>query len=1224
MAPQEFHLPSGNAYISEHQIPLPSHRRPGVEASVFRVRLATPETRDISAHAKYALKLLQLQANRNPEAFLDQCGNEARAPRLAREPVNPAGQIARQHIIEIADHGECQDPRGRGRTTYAIVMAWVEHSLESVREAAPGGKLPFDEATGLIAALADAVHVCHIHPLQITHGDISPSNIRLRKGVQGELGAYPVGDQFYVPVLADFEWARLRAEVSTVGRATEMLAGTRPYMAPEQFVPDGRRLTEKIDIYALGVILYELLTGKLPIKEPYNQNTLTELPSLLCRSDLDSGPDTERLVDWLNRICYHCLRKRSEDRLSADQLATDLRRVIERRPPAFAGAITPAAKLVDQEAFNPTAKQTREELEEKARQERELHEAQSRARRQRNRQFLRIVAAFGFVLIGGIAALALSNVDIRQARDNATTAQQEAETQRDETKKQTVRAEEFQAEAERLNLRASEALCEEGEAGRGILLMSQILGRCPQSATSLRQSNRIAITAAATKLHTLETVFECPRQTTIAAFSPDGKTILFGGEQETRLIHFDKPMAYDTGRIDSLSEEVDHTISSGAFSPDGMAFVTSTMSSRLKKGIIRFRETASGKEFGDRIVHTGTIKSVVFDPDGKKLLVGANGGDALKYYGMESRKPVPPSFNYAKEGIKNVYAAVFSPDGMLVATAAQENQARLWDAKTGEPVGPVIDHPGAVFTVSFSSNGTRLVTGCRDGGARVWEWEVESENQMSEWYGKPKKFKLVGQPLMHSQPVRTAVFSRDGRYILTCCEKGGGSRLWEIETGQPVGQVLSHNGEIRHAVFSPDRAQTYILTAGFEETARLWRRTDEQSNAKSMPHPAAVAALAFNFDGTKLLTGCEDSLKKRGEARLWDPTDAKPLGNPMHQDGQVMALAFSPDGRYALTGGNNGEARLWATATSSRVGDAWEYGKQPVAAVGFSLDGEYAAIGGRNSEVQLRRVPDGRIVSSHRLSEENGWWVWSLAFSPNREFLLAGGGRFSQILQLRDLHPVGTAMNHSAEVRTTILSPNGEVILTCSYDSTASLWSASDGRLLSTLRGHLGNVLTGAFRPDSMIVATASEDRTVRLWNVQNGQLFLEHPLLHDGGVLSVAFSPDGKSLVTGCEDGAARLWSVDDSYTPNAILKHRGRVNQVAFSPNGKMVATGSNDGTARLWTLPTPISGEPLHVKLWAEVLTGMRANDDGTVQVLRGGEWQERKHELASRWGGPLKSE
>ena len=460
-----------------------------------------------------------------------------------------------------------------------------------------------------------------------------------------------------------------------------------------------------------------------------------------------------------------------------------------------------------------------------------------------------------------------------------------------------------------MTVRNGVSLSEEGEAGRGVLWMARGLAMCPDSAQTVQESIRSALPSAVATLHTLERVYITPTPIILASFSPDGKTLLFGG-QNVYLI--DVATGKQLGDV-----QVSGEISGGGFSPDGKHFVTSTM-----KGGIRIADSATTKDVGPPINHNGTVKSAGYSPDGKTILVSAQFGVSLQCYDADTRRPVGPMFALpdsllpltasvaglcgspfgngplvAAAGLipgrtysENLYAATYNKDGTRVATAAMERTARVWDVHTGLPIGRPLIHPGVVFSVAFSPDGKTLATGCLDGGVRFWD--IESSQ-------------LIGTTLHHKGPVRDTVFSRDGRLILTCSEDGA-ARLWDVKTGQPIGQLLSHPSELRDALFDPN--ETHILTVGFEGTGRLWRMAQEQ--ARVIHNPGAVALVAFSPDGKRVLTGCQESVERPGESRLWDATTGEPCGPPLPQNGQVMAIAFSPDGKLVLTGGNDRTVRL--------------------------------------------------------------------------------------------------------------------------------------------------------------------------------------------------------------------------------------------------------------------------------------------------------------------------
>jgi WD40 repeat protein len=1073
-----------------------------------------------------ALKMLQASAGLMGRDW------EQLAVRLRRE-AEALARLRHPHIVEVYDIGETSSGSPFLALEYCSGGS-LDHQLD-------GTPWQPRRAALLVRTLAQAMHAAHT--ANVIHRDLKPGNVLL----SGSTGCQPVaasqaGSLCYdiVPKITDFGLAKKLDEAGQTQSGT--VVGTPSYMAPEQAQGKVHEIGPAADIYALGAILYELLTGRPPFKAATALDTLMQVvreePVPLRRLNAAVPIDLET-------VCLRCLHKEPGNRYpSASELADDLQRWLDSEP-IHARPVGTLERAVKWARRRPAAAV--------------------------------LLAALLVVGLVGVA-LALSLVD------RAATARQ-----MDVVRSEKANAERYRAEAERLSalliFKNGAGLCEQGDAGRGMLLLAQALEKCPASAPDLERAIRTALPSAAVKLHTLEKVFPFPNHNVIAALGPGGRTLLLGGGKEACLVDV------ATGRARPLAPSAGN-LYAGAFRANGKLLVTAT-----DKGVIRFADPATGKDIGPNITHKGAVKSVVFSPDGETILVSAQLGESLRCYSVTTRRPLPPVFD-CKDYL---YIAAYSPDGRLVATAAKENRACLHDARTGQLVGKPLVHPGVVFTAAFSPDGKTLATGCLDGGVRFWD--VKTGNALP-------------RILRHRASVRSTAFSRDGRLVLTSSEDGT-ARLWEVATGRPVGQLLSHPAEMRHALFNPQH--THILTAGLEGTARLWRLAREDSLARVLPHHGAVAEIAFSPDGMRVLTGCQESKDRPGESRLWDAATGKALGPAMSQHGQVMGVAFSPDGQLALTGGNDGHARLWRTADSSPARAPWKYDGNVVAAVAFSPDGRLAAFGGRGRTVQVREVASGKQVAAWPVFDKAGW-VWRLTFTPDgQRVLVVGGDSSARMWNVADGRPVGQAMKHAADVRLALLSPDAEVVLTCGFDKTARLWSARDGRPLSPPLPHKGEVRGGAFRPDGQVAATAAADGTVRLWEVPSGRS-LAAPLLHDGWVRAVAFSPDGKMLATGCDDGTARLWSADDGAALGAVLQHQGPVTRVAFCPDGKTILTGSSDGTARLWTPPRPVAGDPEHVRLWAQVLTGMELDGEGTVRVLPGDVWQERRRQLEERGGPP----
>ena len=234
---------------------------------------------------------------------LGQWATEAHLKRFRRE-AEAAASLDHPCIVPIHEVGE------RDGSCY-FSMKFIEGGqLDDVVRREP---LSIRRAAELIAKLARAVHYAHEHG--ILHRDIKPGNILL--------------DQKGEPHLTDFGLARLVETESTVTRTKEVL-GTPSYMAPEQAVGETRKLTSATDVYGLGAVLYQLLTGQ----PPFAGGTTYETVKLL----LETEPRPPRLLNPkidrdLSTICLKCLEKDPKRRYSsALALAEDLEHWLKHEP----------------------------------------------------------------------------------------------------------------------------------------------------------------------------------------------------------------------------------------------------------------------------------------------------------------------------------------------------------------------------------------------------------------------------------------------------------------------------------------------------------------------------------------------------------------------------------------------------------------------------------------------------------------------------------------------------------------------------------------------------------------------------------------------------------------------------------------------------------------------------------------------------------------------------
>ena len=469
-------------------------------------------------------------------------------------------------------------------------------------------------------------------------------------------------------------------------------------------------------------------------------------------------------------------------------------------------------------------------------------------------------------------------------------------------------------------------------------------------------------------------------------------------------------------------------------------------------------------------------------------------------------------------------------------------------------------HKDAVLSVAFSPNGQRIVSGSTDKTLRLWDTQT----------GKP-----VGQPLAgHGSTVWSVAFSPNGRCIVS-----GSSdktlRLWDAQTGASIGQpLIGHDNKVFSVAFSPDGKR--IVSGSNDKTLRLWdAQTGEPVGQPLAGHEDEVFSVAFSPNGQRIVSGSLD-----GTLRLWDAQTGEPVSQPLGRGAGVLSVAFSPDGKRIISGSADKTLRLWDAQTGEPVGQPLAGHGDAVRSVAFSHNGQRIVSGSLDKTLRLWDAQTGKPVGQP--IEGYGADVYSVAYSPDGQRIVSSG--FSKTLRLWDAQtsvPHGQPLEgHGDTVRSVAFSPDGKRIVSGSEDKTLRLWDAQTGAPIGQPLGYGAAVWSVAFSPNGQRIVSGSEDNTLRLWDAQTGASIGQPLEGHGSGVWSVAFSPDGQRIVSGSLDGTLRLWDAQTGASVGQPLKGHGSVvRSVAFSPDSQRIVSGSADNALRLWDAQTgkPI-GKPL----------------------------------------------
>lgn len=598
--------------------------------------------------------------------------------------------------------------------------------------------------------------------------------------------------------------------------------------------------------------------------------------------------------------------------------------------------------------------------------------------------------------------------------------------------------------------------------------------------------------------------FEVPRKTVRSAiFSPNGKNLLTTGDDHSvRLwnIETGKEIRRYTGHMG--------TVTHALYSPDGKRLLTASYD-----GTARLWNAETAKEIRRFQASPTFVAAIAFSSDARRVLM-ASRNIAYLWNAVTGRL-----IHRIQAHADVVLSAVFSPDDRQILTAG-DNTARLWDSRTGKEIRRLMGHQGIVYSARFSPSGKQVLTASSDTTTRLWDTTTGKEMR-----------RFVGR----SSTVNSALFSSDGSQLLTRSSRpavmmwdervndlrtsSGVSSvaLWDLTTGKQEHRLLGYADSVTSMTFHPSRK--WLLTSSTDGTARLWDTTTDKENKRFTGHTGTVRTAIFSPDGEQILTGGKD-----GSARLWSVETGKEIRRFQANKESVYIAIFSPSGTEILTVGMDAVARLWSVETGKEIRHFEGYLSEIDAAF-FSPNGDFIATTGDGIGI----LWDTKTGKFFRLLERND--APFAPFSPDGKQILTTTEFSSTEFTLWDVatgRELRSLLAHTANSQSAIFSPNGESILSASWDNTAHLWNLSGSQSNQRFTGHMSVVTTAIFLPDGKHICTTSADATTRLWDIKTGRELCSLISFLDGTWAVVA--PDGRFDCTNLEDIRGLHWIMPDN----------------------------------------------------------------------------------------------
>jgi WD40 repeat protein/serine/threonine protein kinase len=925
----------------------------------------------------------------------------------------------------------------------------------------------------------------HAHQKGIIHRDIKPSNILVT-----------LHDGVPVPKVIDFGVAKaIQQELTekTIYTQFQQFIGTPAYMSPEQAEMSGLDIDTRSDIYSLGVLLYELLTGATPFdaKELMSSglDAMRKIirereplkPSSRLTQDLQSAknhdsqhsalPSTvralhsaiDRDLDW---IVLKCLEKdRTRRYESASGLAMDIQRHMNNEP-ILARSPSATYKL--------------------------------RKFVRRNRSSVMAAAALLLVLCLGLVGTSLGLFRAQAEALRARSAEDAATHDRDRAIMAGQREADARLDEQRLNFHLAFdrglALCDQGQVGSGMLWLARALRLAPRGEVDNERVIRANLSAWRRELHTLQAIYPHKQGVETGAFSPDGRLLITGAIDGA--VHlWDRR----TGKA-RLVWRHQAEVHDAAFSPDGATFLTASVDKTA-----RLWDTKSGHIIWT-FPHDSAVWSALFTPDGR--IITANSKGEIQIWDPVSGNRID-AWRHTAHG--SVHDLSLSPDGkQLLGACDYDGIVRLWDLQTQRLIARFVGHAGRVPTAVFVGP-KRIASADTDGNVYFWTWP-EAEG--------PVDGEKIGEPWQHHGGVHRVRVSENGGQLLTASFDNT-AQLLDAQTGKPIGVRFEHQGGLKGVAFSKDGN---ILTACEGDGAREWRPAPGSLRVPPFANNAGTEQALYTPDAKYVL------IRNNKTASIRRALTGEQVGMPFQPDGGVHGFAVSPDESTVMTGAAGGLVQFWQTANGLPFGESFQH-RGGVWAVAISQDGKQAVSGALDGLVQLW---DARMASPIRpLLALGNAPIRGVAFSPDgSRIAVANADKLAWVVGTGVGDEPRKLAGHHGSVTTVAFSHDGKgkKVATGSWDKTVVVWDADTGSPVSKPMRHRGPFWYAvAFSTDGQTLVAGCDDHTARIWDIETARPI--GPMLpHDAALRTAAFTENDSQIITGTSAGTTYNWEVSRS----------------------------------------------------------------------------------------------
>ncbi|MCH8047275.1 MAG: PD40 domain-containing protein [Planctomycetes bacterium] len=606
------------------------------------------------------------------------------------------------------------------------------------------------------------------------------------------------------------------------------------------------------------------------------------------------------------------------------------------------------------------------------------------------------------------------------------------------------------------------------------------------------------------------------------AFSPDGRSLATG-------THSSQTTVWDVSTGAKLQSFQGHAgrVGSVAWHPDGKRLASASYDGTVKIWKIRAQDASPG--FGDdtqRVAWSPDDRLLACETDGDETVVrdATTGNELLRLAGTKPAwSPDGKCLSTIDKGRLRVWnvdgsaatlqknldsitphsgaveSIVFLPDGSRLVSASSDNTIKVWDIASGKCLSTLAEHTDKIESIAVSPDGQMLASASGDNTIRLWDVDT----------GKVRHV-LTG----HSDETRGVAFSSDGK-TLASVSFDGKVKLWDTSEGTLLHTLEGHTEKLRAVAFSP--TGDLVASAGDDHTIRLWNTDSGEFVAEFSNHTAEIRGLAFSPDGRLLASaaGKKGSENIDWTARVWDVATRQQVHMLTGHTGAVRTVAFSPDGESLVVAGPG--IHRWRL--ESREQTELSAIRKPVVSAVWSPEGGRLAIESGQS-VTIRDSVSGKELLSLSIQIDARSDQDAMAWDPSGKRIAIGSGYTLAICDASTGKVLHALAGHLPSLQfgfslygigALAWSPDGGRLASVGYDQSVRVWDASSGSEVLTLEGHSTKIARVAWSEDGRRIASISVDGMLIIWDAASGAEVLI--LRGQAAATDVSWSHDGRRL---------------------------------------------------------------------------------------------------------------